>query len=943
MTITQFGRFQLDPDRRKLLADGLPVHVGRRAFDVLNVLIDARGAIVTKDDLFRRVWRGTEAGENTLQFQISTLRKALGPDRDFIKTISGRGYRFIADIATSAAPEVAPPEPVHAPVTPRRDPPPPNNLVASPSDLIGREALLADLADLVAVHPVVTLVGAGGIGKTRLALELARGLLPRFAGGVWIAELGLLSDPDLVLPTVAAAIGLAGGAATSERLAAALASKPLLVVLDNCQNVVDAAARLVEALPSTGSPSRVIATSREPLKVDGEWVYRVPPLDVPPPGPELDEDVLRHSAVRLFVARAQAGGATCLPDPRAAAAMANLCRCLKGIPLAIELAAARVGEFGIDGVAVRLDERFSLLMHKRRIALTRHQTLRVTLNWSNASLPEPESAVMRRVAVFAGDFSSHAAAAVAASDDVAASEVARCLAALVTKSLVVAGAGREGTHYRLHDAIRAHALGNCNENGELESAERRHAEYHRDLFMQMEAEWDTKPAAEWLADYSRQIDNVRVALDWAFSRAGDASVGVGLTIASEPLWMHLSLLDECRGRVDRALANVHAGSRDRESRMRLLVARAGMLMHASPFHQTADVWTEVLELARTANDTEHQLRALWGLFACRIATGEFSVALKLARQFYTFAIGTPDWVIGDRLVGVALHFMGDQTPARRHIERMLAHYVAPVHRSRITRLQFDQRVTALGTLARILWLQGFPDQAMRAAQRGVEEACASGQVISLCNMLGQAACPVALFAGDLEAAERFVTMLLDASAKHRLGFWGTWGRCWNGMLLIQRGDGTNGLRLLRGAAGEFLEPVRYPALLGPVAEALARDGEAVQGLAAVDEALTQCDRTEERWGMAELLRIRGELLLLEGTRGAIAGAEDHFLRALDWARWQGALAWELRCAMSLARLRHAQGRTASARMLLAQVYDRFTEGFASADLDAARTLLAALQ
>jgi predicted ATPase/DNA-binding winged helix-turn-helix (wHTH) protein len=932
----------LDAQRRELLADGLPVAVGRRAFDVLNVLIEARGELVTKDELFRRVWPGTPVEVNTLQFQISTLRKALGPDRDFIKTISGCGYRFIAEIATQAPTAAASPGPVAAPVAESRDPPSPTNLTAPASDLIGREAPLADLADLVAVHRLVTLVGAGGIGKTRLALALGGNLLPRFADGVWVAELGLLSDPHLVLPTVAALFGLAAGTATPERLAAALASRHLLLVLDNCHHVIDAAARLVEAFPRTGASPRVIATSRTPLRAVDERVYRVPPLDVPAAGAV--EDALGHAAVRLFVARAPAGAAHLLLDPQAAAAVANLCRRLDGIPLAIELAAARAGELGADGVASQLDGRFRLLMHGRRIALTRHQTVRATLDWSYGSLSEREGVVMRRLAVFVGDFSPQAAIAVAASDDFAPLEVMQCLANLVTKSLVTSDIGSERAHYRLHDTIRAHALEKLTGSDEFGPVARRHAEYYRDVFERVEAEWDTRPPGEWLADYSRQIDNVRAALDWAFSPNGDASIGVGLTAASEPLWMHLSLLDECHGRVDRALANVPAGpGGNREREMQLLAARAAALMHASPFQQTGGVWIEVLELAKTVNDTGYQLRALWGLFACHIVTGEFSAALKRAKQFCGLAAGTFDRVIGDRLVGVALHFMGDQTTARRHIERMLAHYVTPGHRSPITRLQFDQRVTALGTLARILWVQGFPDRAMRTAQRSVEDAQASGQVISLCNTLGQAACPVALLTGALAEAKRFVAILLDESAKHALGFWGTWGRCWNGILRIQHGDIAIGLQHLRGAVDEFLQPVRYPALLGPLAEALANVGQVVQGIGAVDEALAQCDRTEERWSMAELLRIRGELLLFEGTTGATAAAEDHFLRGLDWARWQGALSWELRCATSLARSRHAQGRTANARMLLAQVYDRFTEGFASADLTAARNLLAALQ
>ena len=341
---------------------------------------------------------------------------------------------------------------------------------------------------------------------------------------------------------------------------------------------------------------------------------------------EAVEDALRHGAVRLFVARAPAGGAHLLLDPQAAAAVANLCRRLDGIPLAIELAAARVGELGVDGVASRLDGRFRLLMRGRRIALTRHQTLRATLDWSYGLLSEPERAVMRRLAVFAGDFSPHAADRRRGGRRFRPAGGYRSAWRTSSRSLWSPRTS----------AVRAPTIGcttrygrtrwrKCTESGEFGPVARRHAEYYRDVFERVEAEWDTRPPGEWLADYSRQIDNVRAALDWAFSPTGDASIGVGLTAASEPLWMHLSLLDECHGRVDRALANVPAGSGgNREREMQLLAARAAALMHASPFQQTGGVWTEVLELARTVNDTEYQLRALWGLFACHIVTGEFS-------------------------------------------------------------------------------------------------------------------------------------------------------------------------------------------------------------------------------------------------------------------------------------------------------------------------------
>jgi hypothetical protein len=305
-------------------------------------LIEASGAVVSKDALMQRVWPDRIVEENNLQAQISALRRAFGADRGLIRTIAGRGYQFTGGIRTVAATPNAQavagmPQP--AP-TPSR---PPTNLPEPVSELIGRDVELDEILDLSTSHRLVTLTGAGGIGKTRLSLEVARRLLPRFADGVWIIELAPLSDPELVPVTVATALGLDLTSSTASPLpvANALRSKQLMLVLDNCEHVVDAAAGMAEALLRASPTARVIATSREPLRAEGEWIYPVPPLAVPTEGSPDSVDPLRYGAVRLFVERVRAAAPYFSPDARVARAMAGICRRLDGIPLAIELAAAR--------------------------------------------------------------------------------------------------------------------------------------------------------------------------------------------------------------------------------------------------------------------------------------------------------------------------------------------------------------------------------------------------------------------------------------------------------------------------------------------------------------------------------------------------------------------------------------------------------------------------
>jgi len=301
------GRFLLLPHRRELVADGRPVKLGGRAFDVLMALIEAHGAVVSKSALMARVWPDQIVEENNLQWQISALRAAFGADRHLIRTVSGRGYQFAGRISLlpRSPNELARSVQIMPEV---RAVLPPTNLPEPASELVGRDDVLDEIVSLASAHRLVTLTGAGGIGKTRLALAAARRLLPQFADGVWLAEFSPITDPGLVPVTVAAAIGLdlGGGAVSAQRVAQALAGRRLVLVLDTCEHVIGAAAALAEAMLKAGLAARIIATSREPLRAEGEWVYPVPPLAVPAEDAEDADDLLCHGRVRLFIERLHA-------------------------------------------------------------------------------------------------------------------------------------------------------------------------------------------------------------------------------------------------------------------------------------------------------------------------------------------------------------------------------------------------------------------------------------------------------------------------------------------------------------------------------------------------------------------------------------------------------------------------------------------------------------
>ena len=929
--ILEFGRYKLVPGRRELLADGKPLQVGDRAFDVLLRLTEARGALVGKDDLLKAGWPGQIVEENVLHAQISALRKAFAAERDLIRTVSGQGYQLTAEVRAGLPAAFGES----------------STLQQWISELIGRDEQLQQVLDLLTRKRLVSLCGPGGIGKTRLAGEAARMLLERSAGKVCIAKLAPLSDPRLVPATVANALGLAlaGGPVTPERIAAAIGAQPVVLVLDNCEHLIDACAQLAEALLQHTQTARLLATSREPLGADGEHVYRVPGLDFPEVNAAPDV-ALRSASVRLFLARVRESDPQFASDAAACSTISSICRRLDGIPLAIELAASRAAVLGIDALSSLLDDRFRILTGGRRTAMPRHQTLRATLDWSHDLLPEPERVILRRLAVFSGPAPLGLASRVVADAKLTQSEVVAGIGNLVSKSLVLRDTATGA--YRLLETTRAYAREKLSAAGELDLVARRHAEQCRGLFDQAVLDWESLPTTQWLAAYQAYLDDLRAALDWAFAVKGEESGAIQLTVAAVPLWFHLSLIDECRARVEQALERMPAAGPVSEDRvMQLHAAHGWSLMYTTgPARETGVAWNTALQLAERLGSTDYRLRALWGLWAGSINNGQFTEALELARKFHQAAETSSDRadaLVGERMMAQSLHFLGEQHEALVSIEHMLSHYDAPQRRSHVVRFQFDQRVTARITLSRVLWLRGKTDQALRNVETGIQEALSLSHSLSLGNVLAQAACPVTLLAGKLDLAERYIAMFMEQAAANTLNVWRIYGRCFSGMLRIRRGDVAGGVLQLGEAVDELRQAkfVQYlTAFLLAQAEGLAEAQRVEQALLAIHEALARVEGTKERWCLAEALRIRGELALQIGSQ---TEAESYFRQALKWAHAQGALSWELRAATSLARLYQTQGRPAPARAVLEPVLATFTEGLDSPDVTSSTALLRALQ
>jgi predicted ATPase len=715
----------------------------------------------------------------------------------------------------------------------------------------------------------------------------------------------------------------------------------MLLLLDNCEHVIDEVASLATALLSGAKDVDILTTSREPLRVAGENEYRLGPLESPPASSGLTAaEAAAFPAVQLFVERVTAIVEDFALTDENTPLVLELCRGLDGLPLAIEFAAPGVGVLGLEGLVARLKDSLPLLGSRRRGRVPRHRTMRAAIDWSYGLLGEDEQLFFRALGIFSGGFTVEAAAAIAM-DSATGCEAIERLADLVAKSLVVADVSGIKPRFRLLETTRAFTIEKLDERGERQHVARRHAAYYRQLFERAAAEAPARAAGDWLADYAPDIDNLRTALDWTFSPGGEASIGVALTAAALPLWIRLSLLEECSRRTRQALG---AASTENPREAMQLQAALGASTPEAP--EMVAAFTKVLDVARRLDDVEYQLRALWGLYFYYTGIGRFRTAQPFALEFRSLSLrgsDRNDQMFGKSMVATAEHFVGDQASARRQLEQLLTQGAAgdlgrDVLRFRdVVRFGMDFRLQVTVFLARVLWLQGFADRAVRMAEQSLREADATGHAISQCFVLALASCPIAFWVGDRVAASRYTAKLVELSRQHALPHWAAFGARFEQVLVIKAGDG--GSQRRPSGKEEVAAPnfsFRSLSGLTQLAEALGQAGRTTEGLAALEANVEQF---EDGCFSPELIRLKVELTMQQDMPSAAGSAEALLRQALERAREQGALSWELRAATSLARLLHHQGRPAEAIACLQPVYNRFTEGFGTHDLIAAKQIL----
>jgi non-specific serine/threonine protein kinase len=934
---------EIDPAQRELRIRGEVVTIGSRAFEIVEMLVKSAGQLVTKAELMRQIWPGAIVEDNTIQVHISAIRKALGPDRGVLKTLSGRGYRLLGhwSIREGSAPQ--PPEAsMHVMGHTGSFF---SNIPVAASSLIGRAAILRDLDDLLSAYRIVTLTGPGGIGKTVLAVEIARRQFPTLKGDVWFVELASLSDPELLASTVGSTLGLKLGAAEIKPsfIAEAIGCRRVLLVLDNCEHVVDAAAVFVEILTRNCPRCTVLVTSREVLRVDGECVCRVPPLEVPGADDEAPDSILTRSAVELFVARAKARDSDFLPHPGNLAATAAICRHLDGIPLAIEFAAARAAALGVKQVAAGLYDCLAMLTNGRRTALPRHHTLRAVLNWSYELLPEHERRLLRYLSLFPAGFTLDAAAAVMMGARFSVLTVSEAIENLVLKSLIVRSKTELVTRWYLLETTRAFARERLEESGETGQAALLHAQFYLALYTPFSTEGRLQFALDNLATYRLELDNFRAALDWAFSPGGDSAIGVALAVVGADFWAAISLFAEGCEWAKTALSRIGdaAGTR---SEMVLLCNLGMTLIYTKGMVSTArESLTRGLALAQRYADSDYQQRAMSGLWLFSARSSALDEALAIARA-YESVVPPGDRqsrAMADWLIGVPLIYRAEHIEASTRLLRAVDQYPIERRSQDTVRLGSDLLASALGHVSVSLLSRGLIDTATQAATRAVEYARDSNQPTALCIALAWAAGFIFLSLGELDKAERYGEELIIHAQKHRLRPFHAAGLCVRGSLAARRGAPDIGIDLIRRGLADMRVAAYllfYPIFLIELAAALGASHRIDDGLSEIDEALRFAMETGHRWAVPETLRVKAELLVRRGSDDPSA-IMDLLRESMSQAHKQHALYWELSAAISLAELMQSQHMDAEANAVLVPVCNRLIEGSTAPRVKQAKAML----
>jgi predicted ATPase/DNA-binding winged helix-turn-helix (wHTH) protein len=852
-----FGPFRLLPAQRTLLEGGKPVRIGGRALDILIELVTCAGEIISKDALITRVWQGVIVDEGSLRVHISALRRALGDDRAphrYIVNVSGRGYFFAAQVTSSLAQSA-----VETPPDEYR-----YELPLALTRMIGRADIIASLIADLPRRRSITIVGPGGIGKTRVALAVAEATALSYANGARFVDLSPVGEPHLIHSVVASAVGVPNFSnnPTSD-IIAFVRDKHLLLVLDSCEHVLGEVAALAERILQFAPGVHILATSREPLKVQGERLRRLPTLAAPPVSPYMSADTAStFPAVELFVERVTAVLNSFSMNDTDAPVITQICQKLDGIPLAIELVAGRAETFGIRGLARMLEDGFELFAEGGGATIARHRTMNDTLEWSYRWLSEGERAMLCRLGIFAGSFGIDAVGAVVADIETRAPAVAERLASLVSKSLVTAEAIGAEIAYRLLDTTRAYALEKLANSGDLKATSGRHALYYRN-YLERRAIGEAVIVKEEAAQRDL-LANLRAALQWAFSEDGNSRIGVELAVVSSTLFFQVGLASECADWTGRAIAALDDETRGKRLEIDLQSVRGRVLNFAAKsLDEVLVPFRRVRELARNLPEHDRGWNFLWADVFVLTWEGDLRTALAHAQKQAALTntdAGPSTLAMIDIIVGNIQHLIGDQAGSRLRYEAVVGRSTEPKP-GEFLRTDLGARVNALATLAQINWLDGYADQAIATAKQAVDEAkIYDNSPLSLSGARLWSV-TVLVWVGDLRSAVETVESVLAITERYSIARMDLQAKVWRARLSILNGEidsGVSALRTLWEAANPDQSLRRT--YVSSLAIGLERQGRVYEALSALDTVIAEIELHGGSMYMPEILRAKGEIL-----------------------------------------------------------------------------------
>lgn len=931
-----FGRFRLIPERQLLLRDGVPIPLGSRALDLLTTLVQRSGELVTKDELMAATWPDVFVHDSNLKVNMCTLRRSLGDTQKqptYVATIPGRGYRFVAAVQMSMFDVAGPPS---APIgDPYRLPP--------QFEIIGRDREIAQILSGLETKRHVTIVGAGGIGKTTVAIEVARAFEANCSDGVCFVDLSTIDNPELVSTVVVAALEIRGN--PSDGVAAALdylRHRQMLIVLDNCEHVLPAASIFAHRLAAAQGTTSLLATSREPLGTSAESAFWLGPLEYPSLGDVITaEDAIRYPALGLFLRRASELNEYQLTDADCEA-VARICRSLDGLPLAIELAAAKLENSTPQKLLDMLEEHLSFHNQRKEGFPARQETLLATIDWSFKLLSHDEAMIFRLVSVFADAFELEDVVSIATAAGLNPVSVTIGLGGLVAKSLVTAQVRGSDLRYKLLDSTRRYATQRRHEDPIEEQARLCHAKRMLTVLEQSEAEWDWRGTDDWINRYRSRLADLRTALTWALDNGNEPELGIRLTVAAIPLWFETSLVSEAQTRIEAALKLAETFPCDDLLKTKLACARAWNLAYSRKVvPELGDAWLAAIDLAKRPGNVSYILQAVLGLSLYLLETGSIPKAIESLKELNDLSERHRDWSVSpecERAMALARAYSGHLAESRHVFDRLAATHSQPDRRSRMAGFQVDRYIGIRCLLPFVAWLDGHADYAASTSRDAVEAAGSFGHLVSQSNAIAMAALPVALWNGDVASLDRYQAQLKSIVELENIAVWVPDQKFYAAVLRDLKGE--------RDAVAELQEAIegiiacglcsRIGMKFGILADAMIRRNKLDEASNALARAFHYQSLQNERWCRSELLRIEASM---HNRTGDLSRAERTLEGALEEARAIGAIAFELRIASDLARHYIEVDRCEDAIQLLGPIYRRFTEGFATKDLIEASQLL----